>query len=151
MTDRATGFAVAMPTMLRHAGEWEGIYTHVARDGTVLDRHRTWTRCEFPPVGDYAYVQSNRLEWDDGRTAERSFGGIFRNGLLHWDTDRFTGIGWETREGVVMLRLDRRDEPGVRFVEMILLADDGRTRARTWQWFEHGVPTRRTLCDERRV
>lgn len=144
-------FAAAMPVMLRHAGKWEGTYTYIARDGTVLDRHRTWTLCEFPTDGEYAYIQSNRLTWDDGRTLERSFGGRFSGGLLHWDTDRFVGTGWETREGVVMLRLDRKDEPGVHFIEMIVLSDDGRTRSRTWHWLEHGVPTRRTLCDEVRV
>ncbi len=144
-------FTTAMPNMLRHVGEWEGIYTHIDRDGTVIDTHRTWTRCEFPSDGDVAYIQSNRMTCDDGRVVERSVGGIYRDGLLHWDTDRFVGTGWETREGVVMLRLDRKDEPGVHFIETILLSDDGRTRARTWQWFHHGVPTRRTLCDEWRL
>lgn len=146
-----TAFAEAMPNMLRHAGEWEGIYTHLACDGSLIDRHRTWTLCEFPSEGVFAYVQSNRMTWDDGRVVERSFGGVFRNGMLHWDTDRFIGYGWETHSGSVMLRLDRKDEPGVHFVEIIPLSDDGNTRARTWQWFEQGVPTRRTLCDEVRV
>ena len=143
--------AEAMPTMLRHAGEWEGIYRHVSLDFALIDTHRTWTRCDFSDDMAAAYVQSNRLTWDDGRVIERSFAGVYRDGLLHWDTDRFIGTGWETREGAVMLRLDRKDEPGVHFVETILIADDGRTRARTWQWFEHGVPTRRTLCDEWRI
>lgn len=146
-----SSFAEAMPNMLRHAGEWDGIYRHFSREGALVDEHRTWTRCEFPAEGEFAYVQSNRLTWPDGRTLERSFGGVFRDGLLHWDTDRFTGYGWETHAGSVMLRLDRKDEPGVHFVEMIHLSDDGQTRARTWQWFEHGVPTRRTLCDEWRI
>lgn len=145
------GFAQAMPNMLRHAGEWKGVYRHIARDGTLIDRHRMWTGCVFPNEGPFAYVQSNRASWDDGREEERSFGGVYRDGLLHWDTDRFFGTGWETREGVVMLRLDRKDEPGVHFIEMIVLSADGRTRARNWQWFENGSPTRRTLCDERRI
>jgi hypothetical protein len=34
---------------------------------------------------------------------------------------------------------------------MISISDDGATRARTWQWFKDGSPTRRTLCDEWRV
>lgn len=146
-----TSFAQAMPNMLRHAGQWEGVYRHIARDGSLIDRHRMFTRCEFPTDGEFAYIQHNRLEWDDGRVVERSFGGVFRDGLLHWDTDRFFGTGWETREGTVLLKLDRKDEPGVHFIEMIHLSDDGRTRARTWQWFEQGAPTRRTLCDEWRV
>lgn len=146
-----TTFAQVMPNMLRHAGRWEGIYRHIARDGSLIDEHLMRTFCEFPVEGEFAYVQHNWLEWDDGRRIERSFGGAFRDGLLHWDTDRFIGTGWETREGTVMLRLDRKDEPGIHFVEMIHLSEDGRTRARTWQWFEHGAPTRRTLCDEWRT
>lgn len=144
-------FAAAMPNMIRHAGNWEGIYTHLARDGSLIERHRTFTRCEFPDAGPFAYMQYNRMVWDDGREVERSFGGAYRDGLLHWDTDRFVGFGWETREATVMLRLDRKDEPGIHFIESINLSDDGTTRARTWQWFKDGAPTHRTLCDEWRV
>jgi hypothetical protein len=50
-----------------------------------------------------------------------------------------------------MLKLDRKDEPGVSFIEMISLSSDRRTRARTWQWFRNGDPFRRTLCDEWRT
>lgn len=144
-------FRTAMPSMLRHEGEWEGIYRHVARDGALIDQHRMWTCCDFPIDGPFAYVQHNRLSWDDGRSEERVFGGAFVDGRLVWDTDRFRGHGWETAEGVVLLRLDRKDEPGVHFIETILLASDGATRARCWQWFEDGRPTRRTLCDEWRI
>lgn len=146
-----TSFAAAMPNMLRHAGEWEGIYRHVDRDFTLVDEHRMWTGCAFPADGEFAYIQHNKLSWADGRTAEHRFGGVFRDGLLHWDTDRFQGFGWETLDGVVMLRLDRKDDPGVHFVEMINLSTDGNTRSRTWQWFRDGVPFKRTLCDEWRV
>ena len=140
-----------MPNMLRHAGQWEGVYRHVSRDFVLVDEHRMSTTCEFPTDGPFAYIQSNRLEWADGRTEERSFGGIFSDGLLHWNTDRFSGTGWETHGGVVMLRLDRKDLADAYFTEMIELSADGNSRARTWQWFEDGLPTRRTLCDEWRV
>lgn len=144
-------FWSAMPNMIRHEGRWEGEYRHIDRDGSLVDFHRMTTRCEFPLEGEFAYIQYNVLRWDDGRSAERSFGGVFRDGLLWWDTDRFHGHGWETMDGIVMLRLDRKDEPGVRFTEMIELSDDGQSRARTWQWFRDGVPFRRTLCDEWRT
>ena len=144
-------FAEAMPNMLHHAGTWEGVYRHVARDFTLVNEHRMWTKCEFPADGPYAYIQSNRLTWADGRTEERSFGGIFRDGLLHWDTDRFSGTGWETHHGIVMLRLDRKDFTDAYFTEMIELNTNGNSRARTWQWFEGGQPVRRTLCDEWRI
>lgn len=146
-----TSFAQAMPAMLRHRGTWEGIYRHVGRDGDLIDQHRMTTRCEFPDEGEFAYIQHNHLRWDDGRELRLVSQGVFRDGLLRWDTERCAGHGWETREGVVMLTLDRKDEPGVRFVEMITLSDDGRTRARTWQWFRDGTPFKRTLCDEWRI
>ena len=143
-------FAEAMPTMLRHAGRWDGVYRHVARDFTLIDEHRMRTVCEFPGEGPHAYVQHNRLEWPDGRVEEYSFPGVFDGELLRWDTERFSGFGWEAH-GVVMLRLDRKDVADAYFTEMIELSADGQSRARTWQWFEGGHPTRRTLCDEVRI
>lgn len=145
------GIRDELPELVAHEGEWQGVYRHVDRDFTLIDQHHMWTRCEFPDHGPFAYIQHNRLWWADGRTQERTFGGVLRDGLVWWNTDRFTGYGWATREGVAMLRLDRRDEPGVHFVEAIMLSGDGRTRARTWQWFRDGTPFRRTLCDEWRV
>lgn len=146
-----TSFVEAMPNMLRHKGVWEGIYRHVDIDGKLIDEHRMTTRCEFPDDGEFAYIQDNHLRWADGREQRHRFGGVFRDGLLWWDIERFSGYAWETREGVLMLKLDRKDEPGVSFIEMITLAEDGETRARTWQWFKQGSPFRRTLCDEWRV
>jgi hypothetical protein len=143
--------AEAMPALFAHAGTWEGVYRHVDRDFTLVDQHRMTTVCQFPADGPYAYVQHNHLRWDDGREVKRVFGGVYRDGRLWWDTDRFSGHGWETREGVLMLKLDRKDEPGVHFIEMITLSGDGAARARTWQWFRDGIPFRLTLCDEWRV
>jgi hypothetical protein len=146
-----TRFAEAMPNMLLHEGEWEGIYRHIDLYGGLIDQHRMTTICEFPTDGEFAYIQHNHLRWGGGREQRYRFGGVFRDGLLHWDTERFSGYAWETREGVVMLKLNRRDDPGVSFIEMITLGADGQTRARTWQWFRHGTPFKRTLCDEWRA
>ncbi|HEV2569445.1 hypothetical protein [Sphingomonas sp.] len=140
-----------MPTIVAHEGIWDGVYRHIDANGTSLDEHRTWTSCEFPDDGDDHYIQHNRLSWTDGRTAEYRFGCRWSDGLLRWDTDRFHGVGWETDGGVLMLRLERRDVPGAYYVEMINLAPDRRTRARTWQWFRDGKPWKRTLCDEWRI
>lgn len=140
----------AMPSIVAHEGEWDGIYRHIGADGILIDEHRTWTRCTFPEQGEDHYVQHNRMIWADGRTAEYRFGGRFENGRLRWNTDRFSGVGWET-EGIVMLRLERLDVPSAYYVEMITLAPDGRSRARTWQWFKDGRPWKRTLCDEERT
>ena len=50
-----------------------------------------------------------------------------------------------------MLTLDRKDEPGVSFTEMIMFAPNRDYRARTWHWFRGGRLLKRTLCDEGRV
>jgi hypothetical protein len=140
-----------MPALFAHEGLWDGTYRHVDGDGTLIDQHRMRTRCEFPATGEYAYIQHNHMIWPDGREQRLSFGGVFRDGRLWWDTDRFHGAGWQTLDNVLMLTLHRKDEPGVRFTEMIQISDDGESRARTWQWFRDGTPFKRTLCDETRV
>ncbi len=143
--------ARAMPSLFAHEGSWEGSYRHVSRDFELLDQHRMVTRCEFPDDGPFAYVQHNRILRPGEPDTERSFGGSLQGGRIWWDTDRFSGWGWEAGGGVFMLQLQRKDEPGVRFTEMIEISADGRTRSRTWQWFADGTPMRRTLCDEWKV
>jgi hypothetical protein len=149
MGNRAA-LAAAMPAMLLHEGLWQGWYRHFSADGQLLDAHRVRTWCEFPDDGPFHYVQHNWLEWDDGRTAAYEFGGTLVEDRLHWETDRFAGHGWQTAEDVLMLRLDRRDVADAYYIEMIALAADRRTRARTWQWFQGGIPWKWTLCNEER-
>jgi hypothetical protein len=143
--------AAAMPAMLLHEGWWDGWYRHVDSDGALLDAHRVKTWCEFPDSGPWHYVQHNWLSWEDGRSAVYEFGGRLEGDRLVWATDRFSGYGWQTHEDTLMLRLDRRDVPGACYIEMISIAPDGQSRARTWQWFRNGAPWKRTPCDERRI
>jgi len=141
----------ALPALAAHEGYWDGVYRHVTRDFELLDQHRMRTWCEFPDEGPWAYVQHNHLVWPDGTEERRSFGGILRDGKLWWDTDRFSGWGWQAGENIILLSLLRKDIEDSRFTEMIEISPDGAARARTWQWFEAGQPVRRTLCDETRI
>jgi len=143
--------AAHMPAMLAHEGWWDGVYRHFDADGTAIDVHRVRTHCEFPEAGEWHYIQHNWLSWDDGRSATYEFGGTMRGDRLFWDTDRFSGYCWQTSEDVLMLKLDRLDEPGAYYIEMITCAPDRKSRARTWQWFRAGKPWKRTLCDEWRI
>ena len=140
-----------MPAMLRHEGVWEGTYRHVDLDGRVVDEHASRVECVFPDAGPFAYIQKNRFMWTDGRVVELEFGGELKDERIWWDTDRFSGFGWQTHDDVVLLSLDRKDEPGVTFTEVIVLAPDPAHRARTWHWFRDGRLYQRTLCDERRT
>lgn len=141
----------AMPAMLDHEGWWDGWYRDFDPDGNLLDERRVKTHCEFPDQGEWHYLQHNWLTWPDGRTATYEFGGTLDGDLIRWDTDRFFGVGWQTREHCLMLRLDRRDEPDSHYVEMINLVPGAARRARTWQWFTGDKPWKRTLCDEWRI
>lgn len=150
--NQQAAFHRAMPAMLRHAGAWEGTYTHLDLAGTVLDRHRTRVECHFPLDGPWAYIQRNTFTWDDGRTASAELVGVFEDGALRWDLPTFHGKAWETDSGLLLLELHRRDEPGAFYWEMICLGPDGASRVRTWHWFDQaGRPYKRTLCDERLV
>lgn len=136
--------------MRAHEGVWEGTYTHLDADGGEIDRHAARVVCEFPGSGDPFYVQHITFTWPDGRVRNDRFDGHIRGDIISFDTPSFTGKAWES-DGVVLLHLDRKDEPGAHFVEAFILAPDGKTRARTWHWFKDGRLIRRTLCDERRV
>ena len=140
-----------MPALLMHEGVWVGWYTTIDLDGRVVDSHVSRVCCEFPDDGPYAYVQTNRFAWDDGRTYQTEFGGVLEGDRIFWDTERFRGYGWTTHDNVVLLTLDRKDQPGDTFTEIIVLAPDGQSRGRTWHWFRNGRLFQRTLCDEHRV
>lgn len=141
-----------MPALLDHEGLWHGAYRHVDAKGGLLDEHASEVRCEFPQAGEHAYVQHNRFTWPDGREVTSTLPGVLKHDRLYWDTEAFSGYAWQTEEGVIMLRLDRKDEPGVHFIEAIVLAHPtALERARTWHWFENGALIRRTLCHEHRA
>lgn len=137
------------PAMRAHEGVWTGSYRHLDAGGALIDMHRAQVRCEFPASGPF-YVQSNRFCWRDGRVETARFEGRDAGDHVAFDTPTFSGRAWESG-ALVLLELDRKDEPGARFTEIIVLAPDGRTRARTWHWFKNGRLVRRTLCDEARA
>jgi hypothetical protein len=143
--------ARAMPSLAAHAGVWAGVYRHLDAEGRLIDQHRARIRCEFPAAGPYAYIQHNLFQWDDGREYHATLPGILRDGRLWWDVETFSGVSWEAGDGVILLNLTRKDDPGAHFIEMITLFPSGQHRARTWHWFKDGRLFKRTLCDETRM
>jgi hypothetical protein len=148
---QAAAFHAAMPTLLAHEGLWEGTYTHIDVNRNVLDTHKTRVRCEFPQYGPIVYRQHNHFIWEDGREAKAELPGEFRDGRLWWDLPTFSGSAWETHDGLILLSLNRKDEPGARFFEIIMMGEGGKSRSRTWHWFKDGALYKRTLCEETRV
>lgn len=140
-----------MPVMLKHEGIWQGVYRHLDVNGDLIDQHDSKVICEFPESGDSAYTQHNYFSWADGSSSQVSFHGRQQGDKILWDTDTFSGYGWEAGANTVILKLDRKDIPGAYFLEVIILSDNNIDRARTWHWFKDGKLFRRTLCDEHRV
>ncbi|MEO0413145.1 MAG: hypothetical protein AAF221_15035 [Pseudomonadota bacterium] len=143
--------AEQLPTMLAHEGTWVGEYQHVDLAGAVLDRHDTHIVCEFPDDGPHVYIQHNTFTWADGREYKATLPGVLKDGMLWWDVETFHGKAWQSEVGIILLHLIRKDVEGGEFFEMIVLGQDGVSRARTWHWFEHGTLTKRTLCNERKL
>ena len=140
------------PATRAHAGIWEGVYTHIDVNAQIEDSHKTRVVCEFPDDGgEVFYRQHISFRWEDGRARDDLFEGIPRDGVLWYDTPTFHGKSWETDDGLILLNLARKDEPGANFFEIIAMGEGGKHRARTWHWFRQGKLYRRTLCDETRV
>jgi len=116
-----------------HEGVWEGIYTHINVAAEIEDQHATRVVCEFPDDGgEVFYCQHIQFRWADGRERNDLFEGIPRDGKLWYDTPTFHGFSWETDDGLILLNLQCKDEPGANFFEIIAMGEGGKHRARTW-------------------
>jgi len=137
-----------MPEIFEHEGVWEGVYQTIDLNGQMIDQHASRVECSFPDEGDIVYIQNNQFTWDDGRTYNVEFGGVLVDNRIYWDTETFSGFGWQACAGMFLLELDRKDTPGASFSEVIVMGDTKKDRARTWHWFKDGKCYQRTLCNE---
>lgn len=140
-----------MPAIFKHEGTWLGHYRHLSETGELLDEHESRVECKLPDEPDVVFRQTNHFVWHDGRTLDYSFEGTLHNNRLWFDTPTFVGGAWQTEAGIIMLNLDRKDLPGQRFIEVIVMGDNHNHRVRTWYYFEHGICCKRTLCTEQRA
>ncbi len=86
-----------LPLLAKHEGEWEGTYTHVDATGKIIDRHASHLSCLLPPEDPDRYLQINRYRWEDGRTEEYAFPGVYDgHGRLYFDTERIKGVTWRS-------------------------------------------------------
>lgn len=139
------------PAHLAHAGVWQGTYRHLGPGGEIEEHLHSKVWCEFPQEGPVFYHQRIELVAESGEVTRATFDGVIRGDHIWFDTPTFVGRSWETSDGIVCLNLQRKDEPGAHFVEVIVMGDRKTHRSRTWHWFRDGQLYRRTLCDEKRV
>lgn len=142
-----------MTVCRRHVGVWQGQYRHFDTAGLEIDAHASEITNAFPADGGFAYVQTSRFFWPDGRHEEHVFPGVLRDNRLHWATERLTGTAFTSADApeALFLRFARVDLPGVEILEMIELGQAAGVRMRSWQWRKDGQPFRRTMVDEKRA
>lgn len=140
-----------MPLLARHEGVWEGVYRHYNTEGVLTDEHQSRLICRFPEVG-HPYHQTNHYRWADGKREIRDFPATVENARLRWDNDFINGwacdVVLDDFKRTTMLNWTRTGEPDLYLYEMIQLSDDGKSRARVWQWFKADRLFQRSLVDE---
>ncbi len=140
-----------MPLLARHEGVWEGTYRYYDRSGNLTDVHDSRLICRFPDTGP-PYHQTNHYRWNNGKRETRDFPATVENGRLRWDNEHINGwacdVALDDFRRTTMLNWTRAGEPDLYLYEMIQLSDDGKSRARVWQWFKGDRLFQRTLVDE---
>jgi hypothetical protein len=140
-----------LPLLARHAGIWEGEYTHLAPDRRVQDQHLFRILVEIPDAGPVHYRQSSHYWWPDGRSQQLVYEGRYADGRVHIDNGRIRGACWSVDEETLYITFGFHADPAGHVCEMIQLSPDGIHRARTWHWFRDHVLWRVTWVREGRV
>lgn len=140
-----------MPVLTRHEGDWVGTYTLVDTAGKILDKYESHLTCQFPENSPHPYYQINRYKWDDGKTEEYEFPGMYSDKNLLFDTDRIQGRAWEADNSTVILHFSYKGMPEMSLYEMILISPCNNYRARTWHWLKNHQIFQRTLIQEERL
>lgn len=139
------------PVLARHAGVWDGDYRHIGPDGALIERVRMRCRVEVPAEGTVAFRLTTRGWHEDGRVADAVFEGRDGDGVLLFDDGRIHGWLRELDDETVYMRFGFTAAPDCHVCEMIQVAPDGLSRARTWHHFRDHQLVKLTLTREVRV
>jgi hypothetical protein len=128
-----------------HTGVWEGTYTRIAPNGSVLWMHKS-RLCLH--LDNESWRQTNEYNFPDGKKEFHNFGlsHFDENGVMTFDNPRIYGKSWET-EGSIILWWEYKDEPGSKLYEIINLIEEGH-RMRVWQHTLNGVFEGLTMIEE---
>lgn len=138
----------------RHAGVWEGEYTHLAAsDWSVIATQRFRITVETFDSGPICYRQTSHYWHPDGREETLVYEGVLRaaDDRVVFDNGRILGECWAIEADALYLQFGFTAAPGSSVAEMIQLSADGMQRARTWHWSRGGVLEQVTLVRERRA
>jgi hypothetical protein len=136
----------------RHAGIWEGVYTHVsAPDWRTVGTQRFRIRAEVFDSGPVSLRQTSHYWYPDGREEEVVYEAALRrrDDRLAFDNGRIRGECWAIEPSTLYMWYAYSSQPGTRVCETLQLSADGAHRGRTWHWFEDEQLRRLTLVRER--
>lgn len=135
----------------KHLGIWEGTYTRISPEGTLIDKWKS--RLTIRMLDEKTYHQVNEYFWDDGHYECHDFGKSKFNdeGVLIFDNPRILGEAWETHNSV-NLTWTYKDRPGSMLYEMIdLIGEKEDVRIRTWKWSYYDKFEGLTMIHEKKV
>lgn len=141
-----------MPLLARNEGVWEGYYRYFDPKGNKIDEHKSRLLCRIKDDRDYH--QTNLYRWSDGSRETRDFPASIEGNRLILTTEIdgwAAAVDLDEHQRTMMLHWTRKNEPDLYLYEMIQLSDDGKSRARVWQWFKNDRLMQRTLIDEVRI
>lgn len=143
----------AMPLHAAILGEWQGTYTEFDGENRHLQTFQSRLTCELPdPATGYDLIQTNRYTYADGRVEEHSFPARLKLNRLVFDTERLEGSAEELGDGLsVFVTWRRKDQPQLRYFEMVQFDEAITRKARVWQAFDSGRLVKRTLIEEVRT
>lgn len=129
------------------AGIWEGTYTHLKPSGELLERYGS--RQETRLVGTDWFERI--IYSKEGQGPEiLDFRATITGDTVTFDDPNFLGVSYLVEGRLTVFPYHWKNDPTREIVEIITLATDT-YRTRLWQTFDHGVLTRLTLIEERRV
>lgn len=131
-----------------HTGVWEGTYTRIAADGTVMWSHKSYI---LQHLEGNEWRQTNQYDFPSGKREFHNFGLSYfnQNGELTLDNYRIFGKSRES-DKCIILWWEFKNEPDSKLFELINLIKKGH-RTRVWQHTCNGVFEGITMIEEWKI
>jgi Domain of unknown function (DUF3598) len=138
--------------LTRLAGVWEGSYTHLEPNGTLIERFgsRQETRLRLFEDGLGGDWFERIIYSHDAKPREvLDFRAKITGNTVTFDDPDFHGISYLVEGRLTVFPYHWKSNPSREIVEIITLATDD-YRTRLWQTFDGGILTRLTVIEEHR-
>lgn len=125
-------------------GVWEGTYTHLDAEGTIIERFASRQEVRFENGRWYERITYHR----NGQAPEvLDFRGRFEGDRLVFDAADFHGEASMVDDGLMIFPYRWKARPHEQVIETVTMPRPG-AKVRLWQRFDHGELTRVTVINE---